>query len=150
MSKRSEKITGFGKQCRKLRIDKGLSMAEVAEMTGKRQNYVSQVESGKFNPSIDFLNKSAEIYGLTGAEKVKFFAEALSTSRRIELKLDEVTIIPKADLAKLLAILAFNLENPYPDEKEWKAVKHCMDILKKEIAVRSLPYKVVIQNGPLG
>jgi transcriptional regulator with XRE-family HTH domain len=126
-------------------------MAEAADKVGYKQNYIAQVENGKFNPSIDFLNKSVELYGLTGAEKVRFMANALSTSRRLEIKLDDITIIPKTDLAKLLAILVFNLEKPYPgDGKEWRAVTHCMDILKQEIYARSLPYTLILPDGPIG
>jgi transcriptional regulator with XRE-family HTH domain len=137
MSKRNENITDFGKQCRKLRIDKGWSMAEAADRVGYKQNYISQVESGKINPSIEFLNKSVEIYGLTGTEKAKFLANALSTSRRIEVKLDDITIIPKADLAKLLAILVFNLELPEVKRDEWYPVAYSFSILLREIYNRS-------------
>jgi transcriptional regulator with XRE-family HTH domain len=147
MSKRSEKITAFGKQCRTLRIDKGWTMAEVADRVGYKQNYIAQVENGKFNPSKEFLSKSAELYGLTGTEKVKFFANALLASRRIEIKLGDIAIIPKEDFAKLLAILVFNQEGPYPagdKEKAWKAVTYCMDILRKEIEARSLSYTTII------
>jgi transcriptional regulator with XRE-family HTH domain len=65
-------------------------MAEVADKAGYKQNYVAQVENGNFNPSKEFLSKSAELYGLIGTEKVKFFANALSRSRRIEIELDDI------------------------------------------------------------
>jgi transcriptional regulator with XRE-family HTH domain len=137
MSKRSEKITDFGKQCRKLRIEKGWSMTEVANKAGYRQSYIAQVESGTINPSIDFLNKSVEIYGLTGNEKTQFLANALSHSRRIEVKLDDITIIPKEDLAKLLAILVFNLEPPEAKKNDWYPVAYSFPILLREIYNRS-------------
>jgi transcriptional regulator with XRE-family HTH domain len=112
-------------------------MTEVADITGCKQNYIAQVESGKFNPSIEFLNKSVEAYGLTGTEKIRFLANALSSSRRLEIKLDDITIIPKADLAKLLAILVFNLEPPEVKRDEWYPVAYSFPVLLREIYNRS-------------
>jgi transcriptional regulator with XRE-family HTH domain len=132
----NKNITNFGKQCRKLRIDKDLTMRDVAAMTGYRQNYITQVENGKFNPSKEFLTKCIDIYGLTGTDKIEFIANALAASGRLEIKLDEIILIPKEDFTKLLALLAFALPPPYPNKKEWEAVAHCMEVLLQEINAR--------------
>jgi transcriptional regulator with XRE-family HTH domain len=145
MSKKSEKITDFGKQCRKFRIDKGWSMTDAAARVGCNQSYIAQVENGKINPSIEFLGKSVEIYGLTGPEKANFLANALSASNLLKIKLDEITIIPKEDLAKLLAILVFNLKAPEPKRDEWYPVAYSFSILSREIYNRSQPF-IMINN----
>ena len=40
MDKIDKKVTNFGKWCRKLRIDKGWSMTDVAEKLGYGQNHI--------------------------------------------------------------------------------------------------------------
>ena len=97
-------------------------MSEVAEKLGFKQNHITQIEQGKTNPSIEFLEKCLEVYEIPKAEKPDFIAQALTSSERIVLELDKITIIPKMDLAKLLAVLVFNLKEPYPVSDEWNAV----------------------------
>ena len=122
----NDKITSFGKWCRLLRLDKGLSMSEMAKKLGCGQSYISQIELGDANPTLEFLEKCLGAYEISETKKADFLANglvaALANPKRIDLKLDKVTIIPKEDLAKLLAVLVFNLEYPYPDTTEWGPV----------------------------
>ena len=117
-----EKVSPFGKWCRKLRIDKGWSMNVVAEKLEKKQNHITQIEQGKANPSLEFLEKCLSVYEIPEAEKADFLAQAFEGSKRIVLELDKISIIPKEDLAKLLAVILFNLQGPYPATEEWNAV----------------------------
>jgi transcriptional regulator with XRE-family HTH domain len=144
----NSKVSPFGKLCRKLRIDMGLTMAETAEKLGCKQNHITKIEQGEANPTQTFLEKNAEVYGLTGAGKTEFIALALSSSKRLVLELDKATIIPKDDLAKLLAVLAFDLKNPYPNTKEWKPVDNAIGELLKSIEERSLHMNVVRLRDP--
>lgn len=41
------------------RIDKGLSQKELADIIGTKQSAISRLESGNYNPSIQFLTKLA-------------------------------------------------------------------------------------------
>lgn len=41
----------------------GLSQADLAERTGLKQSNISRVESGKYNPTIEFLGRLAEGLG---------------------------------------------------------------------------------------
>ena len=41
----------------------GLSQAELAERTGLKQSNISRAESGKYNPTIEFLGRLAEGLG---------------------------------------------------------------------------------------
>jgi predicted transcriptional regulator len=43
----------------KKRIEKGLTQKEIAEKIGTKQSAIARLESGKYNPSLAFLNKVA-------------------------------------------------------------------------------------------
>lgn len=47
----------------RIRIDQGLSQAELAKKVGTKQSAISRLESGDCNPSIEFLNKIAQALG---------------------------------------------------------------------------------------
>jgi transcriptional regulator with XRE-family HTH domain len=136
-------ITDFGIWCRKLRLDKGWSMTKAAEKLGCKQGHISQIELGKINPTIDFLEKCLKVYEMPETEKADFIAQALISSNRLTLEMDKVTIIPKEDLAKIMAVLTFNLKEPYPDTIEWKAVTKAIKRLIEGIKERSLSYGVL-------
>jgi transcriptional regulator with XRE-family HTH domain len=138
-----EKASQFGKWCRKLRIDKGWSMNVVAEKLGKKQNHISQIEQGKANPSPEFLKKCLSVYEIPEAEKADFLAQALESSNRIVLELDKISIIPKGDLAKLLAVILFNLHEPYPATEEWNAVAKALKRLFEGIYDRNSHQRVI-------
>jgi transcriptional regulator with XRE-family HTH domain len=44
----------------KIRIEQGLTQKELAEKIGTRQSNISRIESGKYNPSLEFLKKVAK------------------------------------------------------------------------------------------
>ena len=58
-------LTKFGKTVRKLRIDKGDSLKDMAETLGKTSSYVSAVETGKKNPTYNMVREIAGHYSLT-------------------------------------------------------------------------------------
>jgi DNA-binding XRE family transcriptional regulator len=45
------------------RKEKNLTQKELAELIGTRQSNISRLESGKYNPSLDFLNRIANAVG---------------------------------------------------------------------------------------
>ncbi|MCH4890671.1 helix-turn-helix transcriptional regulator [Acidaminobacter sp. JC074] len=47
----------------KLRIEKGLSQKQLAELIVTKQSVISRLESGNSNPSIEFLSKIAHALG---------------------------------------------------------------------------------------
>jgi DNA-binding XRE family transcriptional regulator len=46
-----------------LRIEKGLSQKQLAELIGTKQSAISRLESGNSNPSVEFLSKIAHALG---------------------------------------------------------------------------------------
>lgn len=47
----------------RLRIEQGLSQKDLAKKVGTRQSAISRLESGEYNPSIEFLDKIAHAFG---------------------------------------------------------------------------------------
>ncbi len=46
----------------KLRIEKGLNQKQLAELIGTKQSAISRLESGNYNPSVQFLSKLANAF----------------------------------------------------------------------------------------
>lgn len=47
----------------RLRIEKGLTQKQLAELVGTKQSSISRLENGSYNPSIEFLAKVAHALG---------------------------------------------------------------------------------------
>jgi predicted transcriptional regulator len=45
------------------RQEKNLTQKELAELVGTKQSNISRLESGNYNPTLDFLNKIARAIG---------------------------------------------------------------------------------------
>lgn len=46
-----------------VRAQKGLTQAQLAEKLGTKQSAIARLESGNINPSIEFLQKIAQVMG---------------------------------------------------------------------------------------
>jgi len=58
-----EPIYEIKRELIKLRIEKGLSQKQLADIIGTKQSAISRLESADTNPSIEFLNKIAIALG---------------------------------------------------------------------------------------
>ncbi len=47
----------------RLRLERGLTQKELAEIVGTKQSAISRLESGSYNPSFEFLSKVAHALG---------------------------------------------------------------------------------------
>ncbi|WP_267347015.1 helix-turn-helix transcriptional regulator [Sphingomonas sp. GM_Shp_2] len=54
----------FGDRLKQRRRELGLTQGQLAERTGSTAAYVSQVERGQANPTLDLLARFAEVVGL--------------------------------------------------------------------------------------
>ncbi|HHW43810.1 MAG TPA: helix-turn-helix domain-containing protein [Desulfotomaculum sp.] len=66
----------IGKRIKSLRKSAGLSQNALAKKAGVPQSVISEVESGKYTPKIEFLQSICATLGLTLAE---FFSEETSS-----------------------------------------------------------------------
>ena len=55
---------GLATQLRQARIAKHMTQQTVAELAGTQRSNISRMESGKYNPSLDFILKVAEAMDL--------------------------------------------------------------------------------------
>ena len=55
---------GLATQLRQARIAKHMTQQAVAELAGTQRSNISRMESGKYNPSLDFMVKVAEAMDL--------------------------------------------------------------------------------------
>ncbi|MGG1598880.1 helix-turn-helix domain-containing protein [Paenibacillus naphthalenovorans] len=81
-------LTQFGKFCRKLRIDNGELLKEMADKLGVTSSYLSAVENGKRNVPHDWLETITDLYSLSQIQK-KELNEAIEESQltiKMELK----------------------------------------------------------------
>lgn len=62
-------LTLFGKFCRKLRIDNGELLKNMADKLGVTPSYLSAVETGKRNIPTDWYDKLSLIYSLNAADR---------------------------------------------------------------------------------
>ena len=67
----------FGKQLRKIRHEKGLTLMQISKVLGyENAGYVSDAERGKFIPHPDKLAKWAKALGMTQEEMDSLLADA--------------------------------------------------------------------------
>ena len=55
---------GLANQLRQARIAKHMTQQAVAELAGTKRSNISRMESGKYNPSLDFMVKVAQAMDL--------------------------------------------------------------------------------------
>ncbi|WP_154983171.1 helix-turn-helix transcriptional regulator [Paenibacillus xylanexedens] len=81
-------LTQFGVFCRKLRIDNGELLKNMADKLEVTSSYLSAVETGKRNVPHDWIEKISNIYQLNAesAQVLKFAIENSQQSVKIDLK----------------------------------------------------------------
>ena len=62
-------LTELGKYLRKLRIDRGELLKDMAEQVGMTSAYLSSIENGKRNPPDGLIEKISEKYDLSKCEQ---------------------------------------------------------------------------------
>jgi transcriptional regulator with XRE-family HTH domain len=64
----------FGEKLRRLRMQRGLTVRELAVALGysaKSNSYISETETGKRRPKIEFVLKVAHYFGVTTARSIR-------------------------------------------------------------------------------
>ena len=74
-------LTSFGKFCRKLRVENGKLLLDMAKQLGVSSAYLSKVENGKARPRKEWLDIIAREYCL-GKDDVHELKKAISEARR--------------------------------------------------------------------
>lgn len=82
-------ITKFGKQLRKLRIDKTITLRAMADEMGISPSYLSSIETGKRNISENFFSSVVNYFGLQGSDVDMLRQYADLSRNEITLLLEE-------------------------------------------------------------
>lgn len=61
----------FAKNMKKLREAKGLSQGDIHRATGIDRAYISNLEAGKQNPTLETIAKISEALGISSSELLK-------------------------------------------------------------------------------
>lgn len=92
-------ITQFGKFCRKLRIDNGELLKNMADRLEVTSSYLSAVENGKRNIPQEWSERISILYSLSG-EQIQELEEAIALSQsEIIIKTDNYSDNEKKFLA---------------------------------------------------
>ena len=83
-----KKTTPFGKYLRKIRIDHGTVLKQMAEELSVSSAYLSAIELGKKNVPNEFITKLSEQYSLDDEEKSKMekFAEISKIQEKLDMR----------------------------------------------------------------
>ena len=57
--------------------------------------------------------------------------------------MDKIKEVPKDYVAKLMAVLIFDLEEPYPDTPDWKAISQAVNTLKEYLKRRPKSFNTI-------
>lgn len=84
-------LTEFGKELRKLRIDKGEALKEMAEKLGYTSSYLSGIEWGKHNVPVGMVEHLKEAYKLTEEEAARLQDAYVATLTKVSINLEGAT-----------------------------------------------------------
>lgn len=107
-------LTALGKELRKLRIDEGVNMAEMAKALGISTAMLSAVEIGRKRVPGDFLDRLMQIYPELIERRKQFDSLVNLANKEVRVSLDEAT----EDDALLVTELARRFSGLSDAEKE--------------------------------
>lgn len=93
----------LGEALRLLRVFNDIKAKDLADQLEISPNYLSEIEKGKKNPSLDIVNKYSEIFEIKPSA-ILFFSEELNANAKNE-------IIPRKWIAGKLVTLLQAVEN---------------------------------------
>jgi transcriptional regulator with XRE-family HTH domain len=108
-------LTEFGQFLRKLRIDRGKLLKDMADTLGVSASYLSAVETGKRNIPSGWVAKIAEDYSLDLFEQEGLTRAAQNSVREVNLDLTKMSQ-PKKETALLFARQFERIDNSALEE----------------------------------
>lgn len=133
------KLTPFGVELRKLRVEKDLRLLDLAERLGISAAMVSAIETGRKPIPDGFVNKVSSTVGLTTSE-IRTLRSAKEQTRK-EVRVENL----KPEQREMVAAFARNIENLSPDvlaklRKEiFKSGANEIPFQRKRLGIRVAP-----------
>ena len=115
-------LTKLGKSLRRLRIDRGLLLKDMADDLGFTSAYLSSIENGKRKPSLDLVDKVIEKYMLSDDEVAEIMDSYHLTLQTINID----TTYATSNQAELGLVFARSINSLSEDQ-----IRKIHDILKK-------------------
>lgn len=106
-------LTPFGKFCRKLRIDHGELLKEMADKLEVTSSYLSAIENGKRNVPLKWVSKITELYSLDQEDYLKLKKAAKESQIKNSVNIKNL----KADDKDLLMALARKIDGMNSEDK---------------------------------
>lgn len=106
-------ITQFGKFCRKLRIDNGELLKDMADKLGVTASYLSAVENGKRNVPREWAEKIVDLYYFDNEERNELLEAIELSQKEVVIEVESLNTNDK----KFLAAFAREFKGLDEDEK---------------------------------
>lgn len=110
-------LTEFGKVVRKIRIDKDMSLKDMAEIMGVSSAYISAMETGRKQLSSDFVMSASDALRVNDQQR-KLLVNAASTS------LQDVRVRVSPDSMALVMAFARKIES---GDMDFEALERILD-----------------------
>lgn len=110
-------LSNFGKLLRKLRVDYGLTMRDIALKLNVSSSYISGIENGRMEVSSNFIQNLAKCFNLTKEELNTFQEAALNnktseyTSPDSAITCLQRSVLSPQQISQLRAIIDSHKEN---------------------------------------
>ena len=108
-------LTEFGKEMRKLRIDRGEVLKNMSDKLGITSSYLSAIECGKRTVPSDLIPRLTEIYGLDDEQVAQLEAARDSSLKELRINFEDASE-GQRDVALMFARTFKNLTREEIDE----------------------------------
>ena len=137
--KRRPNPTKLGKIIRALRADLDMNMGDMAEKLGCSKSYISQVETGKIQASLEFLTKYIEAFKLDAPSAYNLVITAHEKYNSITIDMSKLRLINREYFMRLLAIIKFFKHNIGELNPEAHNLRNAIDAIWKMSIPDSTP-----------
>jgi transcriptional regulator with XRE-family HTH domain len=142
----SKETTEFGKLCRSYRAKKGMNMTQTSKLLEISQSTLTNYETGRETPSLKFIQKSMEVYGIENRkEQMEFLLTALNSSKAIGVPLDQLGALRKTCLAALFTFGEVEGNNP----EGWDELMQWFDDFVAKLKKAKPNFAILGQADPL-
>jgi transcriptional regulator with XRE-family HTH domain len=121
-------VTPYGKELRKIRIDKSIVLGDMAKDLGLSPAYLSSIENGKREIPKDFNSRLVSVYGLSENQKTVLEKTVVVVQKNLNINLEPV--IGNPEYTETALMFARNFSRMMPEQV--KQIKELFMTIEKE------------------
>ena len=121
--------TPYGKELRKIRIDRSLVLGDMAKELGLSPAYLSSIENGKREIPKDFSSRLVSVYGLSEDQKTVLEKAAIAVQKNLNINLEPV--IGNSEYTETALMFARNFSKMGPEQVQ--QIKELFMTIEKEV-----------------